>query len=48
MDGATKLSPGGLTIKFSEVWGPTMVGFDVKNIFEIIPCKRANKKHLPD
>ena len=38
---------GGLTITFSEVGGPTMVGSDVKKIFEIIPCKR-DKKHLPD
>ena len=34
-------------IKFSEVGGPTMVGSDVKKIFEMIPCTRA-KKHLPD
>ena len=31
---------GGLGIKFSEVGGPTMVGSDVKKIFEIISCKR--------
>ena len=36
-----------LHIKFSEVGGPTMVGSDVKKIFEIIPCTRA-KKHLQD
>ena len=30
-------------IKFSEVRGPTMVGSDVKKIFEIISCTRAKK-----
>ena len=29
----------GLRIKFTEVGGPTMVGSDVKKIFEIISCK---------
>ena len=29
----------GLGIKFTEVLGPTMVGSDVKKIFEFISCK---------
>ena len=51
VDGSMIFSPGGrggggLGIKLTEVGGPTMVGCDVKKIFEIISCKRA-KKHLP-
>ena len=42
-----EIEPGVLRIKFNEVEGPTMVGSDVKKIFEIISYKRA-KKHLPD
>ena len=51
VNGSTISSPGGegggLGIKFTDVGGPTMVGSDVKKIFEIISCKRA-KKHLQD
>ena len=47
MAGRYSARGGGIGLKFTEVGGPTMVGFDVKKIFEIISCKRA-KKHLPD